>query len=189
MSAPDAIGAAHELVPTCVQSEAGALLMYGLLHQWSSSRAALVAALTRRRARGLSLMAALESGRSPTRAELASWIHDGDAIQLAFPEIVAAEPKNAAALTNLGLALCQAQRAKDAVPFLQRAVSLAPGNITARQDLAAAYVSLGQFDDAIAALRAALKLSPNDARLHYDLGVAFKMQDDAAAAIPASVEI
>ena len=79
-------------IPARDELEAGALLTYGLLHQWSSSRAALLAALVRRRARGLSLMSALESGRNPTRAELAAWIHDGDVVQLAFPEIVAAEP-------------------------------------------------------------------------------------------------
>ena len=35
--------------------------------------------------------AALEAGRRPTRAELSAWAHGGDALQLAFPEIVAAE--------------------------------------------------------------------------------------------------
>ena len=69
-----------------------ALLTYGLLHQWTSSRAALAAALARRRARGLALSAAIEAGRRPTRAELSAWAHGGDAMQLAFPEIVAAEP-------------------------------------------------------------------------------------------------
>lgn len=73
------------------ESVVAALLTYGLLHQWTSSRAALVAALTRRRSRGIALTAALEAGRRPTRAELSAWAHGGDALQLAFPEIVAAE--------------------------------------------------------------------------------------------------
>lgn len=79
-------------VPARDESVAAALLTYGLIHQWSSSRGALLAALVRRRARGLALMSALEAGRSPTRAELSAWMHDGEAIQLAFPEIVAAAP-------------------------------------------------------------------------------------------------
>ena len=73
------------------ESVVAALLAYGLLHQWTSSRAALVAALTRRRSRGIALTAALEAGRQPTRAELSAWAHGGDALQLAFPEIVATD--------------------------------------------------------------------------------------------------
>jgi len=78
-------------VPARDESFASALLTYGLLHQWASSRAALVAALRRRRARGVALLAALESGRRPTRVELSAWSQVDDALQLAFPEIVAAE--------------------------------------------------------------------------------------------------
>ena len=68
-----------------------ALLTYGLVHQWTSSRAALVAALERRRVRGLALLSALDAGRQPTRAELSAWTHAGDAMQLAFPELVTAD--------------------------------------------------------------------------------------------------
>ncbi len=76
-------------VPAHGESVAEALLVYGLVHQWASSRAALVEALKRRRTRGLALLAALDSGRSPTRAELGAWTHASDAMQLAFPELVA----------------------------------------------------------------------------------------------------
>lgn len=77
-------------VPASDESTAAALLTYGLVHQWTSSRAALVAALGRRRARGLALLAALESGRLPTCAELSAWTHHDDSLQLAFPELVLA---------------------------------------------------------------------------------------------------
>jgi hypothetical protein len=73
------------------ESVVAALLAYGLLHQWTSSRAALVAALKRRRSRGMALTAAIEAGRRPTRAELSAWAHGGDALQLAFPEIAAVD--------------------------------------------------------------------------------------------------
>jgi superfamily II DNA or RNA helicase len=69
-------------------SVAATLLTYGLVHQWSSSRAALVAALRRRRSHGLALLAAFDAGRYPTRAELSAWTHLDDAVQLAFPELV-----------------------------------------------------------------------------------------------------
>ena len=75
-------------VPAQDESIAVALLCYGLIHQWTSSRAALVLALQRRRARGLALSAAIAAGRRPTRPELSAWTYAGDTLQLAFPEIV-----------------------------------------------------------------------------------------------------
>src|SRR5262249_42226102 len=57
-------------IPAKDESTAATLLLYGLVHQWTSSRAALVAALERRVARGIALISALETGRHPTRAEL-----------------------------------------------------------------------------------------------------------------------
>jgi protein O-GlcNAc transferase len=99
-------------------------------------------------------------------------------------KVVAVEPGNANAWTNLGMALAQVQQAKDAVPALTKAVALAPKSATAHQDLAAAYVQLSQFDDAVRELRLALKLDAESPQLHYDLGLALKMKDDAAGAIP-----
>ncbi len=77
-------------VPARDESIAETLLVYGLVHQWTSSRAALVEALKRRRTRGLALLAALDAGRTATRSELGAWTHASDAMQLAFPELVAA---------------------------------------------------------------------------------------------------
>jgi superfamily II DNA or RNA helicase len=76
-------------IPARDESSAAALLLYGLVHQWTSSRRALVAALKRRLARGVALISALETGRHPSRSELAAWTWSGEAVQLAFPEIVA----------------------------------------------------------------------------------------------------
>ncbi len=75
-------------VPARNESVAAALLTYGLVHQWTSSRAALLKALQRRRARGLALLAAIDAGREPTRAELSAWSFEAGAVQLAFPELV-----------------------------------------------------------------------------------------------------
>jgi superfamily II DNA or RNA helicase len=77
-------------VPARDEGVAAALTSYGLIHQWTSSRGALEHALQRRRARALALASAIEGGRRPSRAELSAWTHADDAIQLAFPEIVAA---------------------------------------------------------------------------------------------------
>ena len=84
----DALLALPPPAPAKDESTAAALLLYGLVHQWTSSRAALVAALERRVARGVALTSVLETGRYPTRAELAAWTWSGDALQLAFPEIM-----------------------------------------------------------------------------------------------------
>jgi hypothetical protein len=67
----------------------GVLLTWSLLRQWASSRAALAGALRRRIARGIALEAALEAGRYPDRRELRAWSAADDAIQLAFPQLVA----------------------------------------------------------------------------------------------------
>lgn len=74
--------------PLADEGEAHALLRYSLLRQWSSSRAALVAGLRGRLARGVALIAALDAGLRPTRRELAAWSHTEDAVQLALPELV-----------------------------------------------------------------------------------------------------
>jgi superfamily II DNA or RNA helicase len=68
--------------------DGGALLAWSLVRQWASSEGALAGALRRRLARATALGAALESGRHPTRAELAAWSYAEDAVQLAFPELV-----------------------------------------------------------------------------------------------------
>jgi hypothetical protein len=78
-------------VPARGESLPAALLTLGLLHQWSSSRAALVAALKRRRARALAMLSAIEAGARPTRAELSAWTYASDALQLAFPALVVAD--------------------------------------------------------------------------------------------------
>lgn len=77
-------------IPAKDESVAAALLTYSLVHQWTSSRAALVEALRRRRTRGLAMLDVLDAGRVPTRGELAAWTHASDAMQLAFPELVVA---------------------------------------------------------------------------------------------------
>ena len=86
----DALLALPNPIPARDESLALALQTYGLVHQWTSSRAALLASLIRRRSRGVALLAAVEAGRRPTRAELSAWTQAESAVQLAFPELVTA---------------------------------------------------------------------------------------------------
>lgn len=88
-------------VPPTDGGAGGALLTWSLLRQWASSRGALVGALRRRLARGIALEHALEAGRYPDRRELRAWSCSADAIQLAFPQLVAAPVPDPRALLAL----------------------------------------------------------------------------------------
>lgn len=70
-------------------ADAAALVQMTLLRQWASSATALRGGIARHLARTDALVAILESGRLPTRRELASWTIGDDAMQLAFPELMA----------------------------------------------------------------------------------------------------
>lgn len=98
-------------VPPSDGGAGGALLTWSLLRQWASSRGALAGALRRRIARGIALESALEEGRYPDRRELRAWSCADDAIQLAFPQLVAAPTSEPHALLALVRAHLEAVRA------------------------------------------------------------------------------
>ena len=76
-------------IPAAGAGDGGALLALSLFRQWASSRAALRDALRRRLHTTLALEQAIAAGRHPTAMDLASWTAGDDAVQLAFPELVA----------------------------------------------------------------------------------------------------
>jgi superfamily II DNA or RNA helicase len=98
-------------VPPADGGAGGTLLTWSLLRQWASSRGALAGALRRRIARGMALESALEEGRYPDRRELRAWSCADDAIQLAFPQLVAAPTAEPHALLALVRAHLDAVRA------------------------------------------------------------------------------
>jgi superfamily II DNA or RNA helicase len=69
---------------------AGALIRLGLLRAWCSSDAALSHTIRTRQLRGEALLHSLAHGRYPSLRELQSFIVGNDAIQLGFPELLAA---------------------------------------------------------------------------------------------------
>ncbi len=75
-------------VPPSDGSVATRLVILGLVRQWASSNAALIGALKRRIARSHGLLVSLDAGRYPTAAELSAWVYTGDAVQLAFAELL-----------------------------------------------------------------------------------------------------
>ena len=88
----DRIAALPPPVPPRDGGDGGALLAHSLLRQWASSEAALSGALRRRLARAAALEHALATGRHPSRAEMRTWAYEGDAVQLAFPELASDDP-------------------------------------------------------------------------------------------------
>jgi superfamily II DNA or RNA helicase len=66
------------------------LVTWALVRAWASSDGALRTMLRRRLARAAALAASLDAGRHPTRAELRSWTFADQAVQLGFPELLAA---------------------------------------------------------------------------------------------------
>ena len=88
----EAILALPPPVPPADGGDGGALVAWTLVRQWASSEAALAGALRRRLQRAASLEAALDAGRHPTVAELGAWTVGDDAVQLAFPELMAGAP-------------------------------------------------------------------------------------------------
>ncbi|MEO7039664.1 MAG: DEAD/DEAH box helicase [Candidatus Elarobacter sp.] len=88
-------------IPPSDGGAGGVLLTWSLLRQWASSRGALAGALRRRIARGIALESALGEGRYPDRRELRAWSCADDAIQLAFPQLVAGPTPEPHALLRL----------------------------------------------------------------------------------------
>ena len=160
----DAIVALPPPVPARDESTAATLLTYGLLHQWTSSRAALLAALERRRARGIALSAAIDGGRMPTRAELDAWTHADDAVQLAFPELVVGS-EDADALHGLDALQRAVQQHLDALDRLRRRIRAAADpdleRAQALRRIRASHpgeriIAFAQYAETVATLRAHL---------------------------------
>jgi superfamily II DNA or RNA helicase len=99
----DALQALPAPVPAADGAAAAALVRISLAMAWSSSLAALDAALRRRVQRGLALADALEAGRWPTRAALRQWVVHDDATQLVLTGLLPAD--SAGDHTALGDAL------------------------------------------------------------------------------------
>ncbi|MES2525385.1 MAG: DEAD/DEAH box helicase [Gemmatimonadota bacterium] len=138
---------------------AGALIRLGLLRAWCSSDAALAVSITRRRMRGSALRESLVAGRHPTGTELRTWLlGDGD-MQLAFPELAAAQEVAPARL----LAILDAHlEALSALSELHRRSARADGSRAgALRDLlsrepAGRVIAFSQFGSTIRALYRAL---------------------------------
>ena len=87
--------------------DAGILRTIGLVRAWASTRAALVAALLRRRRIAAAIEQSIAVGRVPTRRELSAWSGAEDAIQLGFASLLATSVADAANAEELARAIAR----------------------------------------------------------------------------------
>jgi tetratricopeptide (TPR) repeat protein len=84
---------------------------------------------------------------------------------------------------NLGLALRQKGRVKEAIAQYQEALQINPDYADAHINLGSALLQAGRLDEAIAHLQKALQINPGYAKAHNNLGNAFLQKGDVAEAI------
>lgn len=78
---------------------------------------------------------------------------------------------------NLGILFLDQDRAAEALPHLQEAVSLAPHNPKAHEQLGRAYEQVNQLEKAQHELEIAVALAPNVSGLHFKLGQLYRRRD------------
>ena len=115
----------------------------------------------------------------------------GEAARL-YERVLAALPRDFAALYNLGLVRVDEGRVEDGADLFRRALAAKPDSADAHNALGTALQRLERADDAIAEYRAALALNPRDATAHANLGAALAgldREDEARAAYEAALAI
>jgi tetratricopeptide (TPR) repeat protein len=109
-----------------------------------------------------------------------------------YRQILAVEPRHAAAYSNLGEAYRVTNRLAEAVDVFQCALRLNPHLAEAHYNLGVTLVGLGRRDEALAAFQQALKIKPDYAEAHNNLGNVFKEQErweEAGTAFRRALEI
>ncbi|MBV8538626.1 MAG: tetratricopeptide repeat protein [Alphaproteobacteria bacterium] len=81
-----------------------------------------------------------------------------------------AVPRHFGLASNLGVLLCQTNRAAEGLDWLQRACDIQPDSAMAHYNVANALKTLSRLDEAVASYRAALARDPNLAGAYGNLG-------------------
>ena len=98
---------------------------------------------------------------------------------------VDANPNDPRALSDLGQVLVRTGRAREAVAYLDKAVSLKPDSWAYQFNRARAYGQLQQWGQAVDGYRAAARLFPDDYATHYNLAKALQASGDLGSALDA----
>lgn len=94
-----------------------------------------------------------------------------DAELQAYRDILARDPKNAKAATDLANRLYDAGRYAEAIPYYQQAHALDPKNTNVSTDLGTALYYAGRPDEALAQLELSLKADPKHAQTLFNIGI------------------
>ena len=100
-----------------------------------------------------------------------------------FTDAVAANPNDAQALNNLGQSLVRAGRAREAIPYFDRAVAVADTVWTYHFNRARAYHELQEWNRAISGYREAARLFPQDYATVFNLARALQASGDLNGAV------
>lgn len=96
-----------------------------------------------------------------------------------------ANPDDVRALNDLGQVLVRTGRAREAIVYLDKAVSLEPDSWAYQFNRARAYAQLQEWGKAIEGYRTAARLFPDDYATHYNLAKALQAAGDVSAALAA----
>jgi cytochrome c-type biogenesis protein CcmH/NrfG len=89
----------------------------------------------------------------------------------AYRDILARDPTNVKAATELGNRLYDAGRYGDAIPAYQQALALDPRNVNISTDLGTAMYYAGRTDEALAQLEKSLAIDPAHAQTLFNVGI------------------
>ena len=115
-------------------------------------------------------------------ARAAEALRDYDSAALKYQEILAKEPNNVTALSNMGAIRYRQGRLDDAEGFLRKAVAAAPNDSASRSLLGVVFSRTGKLDDAFNELTRAVALDPRNAEAHNYLGITLSEKGWSAAA-------
>jgi tetratricopeptide (TPR) repeat protein len=101
-----------------------------------------------------------------------------------YQDVVAKAPHHVAALNLLGLAHVQIGKAEEAVPLLQKALTLDPELPSGHYNLGTILQGLKRYEQALQHYQLALAQQPNDVELRNNLGTVLRALNRADEAIP-----
>ncbi len=119
---------------------------------------------------------------SLAEAQTAEAAGEDDRASELYRRVLAAEPNNLMALSNLGVVQFRQGNLPDAEKNLRRAVALAPNDSEARALLGIVYFRTGKIEQAFSELTRAIALNPRHAQAHNFLGITLSQKGwDVAA--------
>jgi Tfp pilus assembly protein PilF len=95
--------------------------------------------------------------------------HRSDAERL-YRDVLAVEPRNAAALHLLGALLHQTGRSDEAASLMRQAIAIEPRNPDYHYNLGCVLNAAGRMDEAIESLSKAIALKPQYPEAHFEIG-------------------